>query len=137
MEPKQVTEYMKAVGAGLQPLADQITGAGKMVYEFALKHNYAVAVEELVFFGGSVLASVGMAKFIQWRMKKQDPEDRRSDVNFEDNLPAIIFAIVGGIVCAIALCISIYDTLDAITRLIAPEWSTISDILSAIHPAGK
>ena len=136
MEPKQVTEYMKAVGAGLQPLADQITGAGKMVYEFALKHNYAVAIEELVFFGGSVLASVGMAKFIQWGMTKID-SSKHSDVNFEDNPPAIIFAIVGGIVCAIALCISVYDTLDAITRLIAPEWSTISDILSAIHPAGK
>jgi hypothetical protein len=133
MEPKQVTEYVKAVGAGLQPLADQITGAGKVVYEFALKHNYAVAIEELVFFGGSVLASVGMAKFIQWGMKKQDPEDRRSDVNFEGNPPAVAFAIVGGIMCAIVLCASVYDALDAIPRLIAPEWSTISDILSEIH----
>jgi hypothetical protein len=134
MEPKQVSEYMKAVGEGLRPLADQITGTGKMVYEFALKHNYAVAVEELVFFGGSVLAAVGMAKFIAWGMRKQDPPNKYDDINFEDNPPAVVFGIVGGIICAVAVCTSTYDALDAITRLIAPEWSTISDILSAIHP---
>lgn len=137
MEPKQVTEYIKAIGDGLKPIADSLGQASGRLFDFAVRHNYAVAASELVLFAGFIIATIPVYRLIRWGLTKEKTSDgySRTETRFYHNEGAGVVAVVSGIIIGLGLLVSgYYATSDAMPRLIAPEWSAISDVIAAVHP---
>lgn len=136
MEPKQVTEYIRAIGEGLKPLADQVSGGGKQLFDYAIRHNYAVAIENIVSFVVMSGVAFGMYRAYRWLCQplpgKTDhygaPEIRMEQPEFA----APVF--IGMAITAILFAVSLVCALSSIHRIIAPEWSAIADVIELIKP---
>lgn len=134
MEPKDVTEYMKAVGEGFKPLAEQITGASKQLFTYALRHNYAVCVGEVLALAAASFGLYSAYRYCRWGMTK-DNDGRAPFDHGNYDFPVKAFCgaslfFVTGVLFLIAACTFCGD---AVPRMIAPEWRTLQDIIATVR----
>lgn len=124
MNAENIKASIQAVVDGLTPLAQKLGVAIEGLWGWAMKHNYAVAGELL--FGA--LCGIILLIFSVWLIKKV------SKLTMYDDEVLCVFGWIGGIAAFIggAVCF-VMCSIQAIDRIIAPEWNTAVDISTLIH----
>lgn len=114
MNPDKIKESIQAVVDGLTPLAQKLQVPIEHLWGWAMKHTYAVAISELLgfFLFGSLYAWIAT---ILLRKGKEE-----GDLEL-----ASAFLFFAGVPIAI---LTAFVFMQAIPRLISPEWYTAQDI---------
>src|SRR5687767_9488710 len=116
MNPDNIKASIQAIIDGLAPLAKQSQIPLEELWSWAIKHNYALAVVDLVV--GVLLLGSWIYCFRQFlKARKKDPYSDGSLISRLTTLSGIF-----GLIAAF-FCIG-----EAIMRLIGPGWSTAEDI---------
>jgi hypothetical protein len=138
MNAENIKNTIQAIIDGLTPLAQKLQIPIEGLFRWAIKHNYAIAVEELV---GSVICMVAMFvgyKFVKLGFKKDaEQKEMLKSVNEGDrwkysSTDNFGFYMAGGMIIVVSLVLLTFILPMAIDRLIAPEWNTAQDIMCLI-----
>ena len=122
MTPDQVTEYINAIGKGLDPLIQKAGHAGTTVFAWAMKSNVITGILDLTVPWVFVLLSFIAAYICYLRGKKYNSTE------WDEASAFLMFTgIAGVVIAAVFFCFGIQ-------RLCAPEWSTMHDILRQVTP---
>ncbi len=128
MNPENIKQSIQAVVDGLTPLAQKLQVPVEGLWGWAIRHNYAEAV--FCFFVFLVCLGILFAyyKFMRYGCgsEKEDSCNRIYMNDWE------WISVYGGVVAAIVFIFLIASLYDISMRLIAPEWSTMKDIISLI-----
>ncbi len=124
MESSTIRDSIQAVVDGLTPLADKLQVPIGHLWEWSLKHTYAVIVTdflEAVLMIGLVIAGISLARYTI-----KEAIDDPYDVGFH-------FASAGIVLVLVIMIFGVfYDLEDGINRLVAPEYYTMQDTIKLI-----
>src|ERR1051325_196791 len=99
MNPDTIKNTIQAVIDGLTPLAQKLQVPLEGLWKWGLKHNYAVAIEELF---AALLCTVGIYWSIK-AIKKAIQVDLNN--NYEDSTGYWVTGIMGVILCIVGFVI--------------------------------
>lgn len=117
MNPETIKNSIQAVVDGLTPLAQKLGIALTSVFGWAMKHNFAIAWEN-VFGAVCGLVGIGIGTYAL-----------RKAYNMKGyNDPTTLWTTLGFIICAVSVAILVICSISAIDRFVAPEWHTAQDI---------
>jgi len=119
--PETIKASLQALVDGLTPLAEKLQVPIESIWTIAIKHNYAIAVSELL----TWLICLGILVAIVKRLATLFEKDTLTLEEFD--VVQMIVGSVFGIGLALTLITGIEKT---VIRFIAPEWSTAQDLIN-------
>jgi hypothetical protein len=126
MTPDQINSSIQAVVSGLTPLAQKLNIPIQDLFQWGLRHNYAVALTDLVPLVLAVPLGVVFYKFTK-AFTSYVPKDGYDHDEFH-----AVGAGISGILFVIVIVISCMTLCDAIVRFVSPQWATASDIVCMV-----
>lgn len=125
MNPDTIKQYIQAIIDGLTPLAEKMSVPVTNLWIWALKHNYAMAVLDLVPIPLLIISSI-----LLWSFSKRAKWDH-SGYSTSGNGYAIL-QIIFAFVTAIAAIATVVGIFSAVPRIVAPEYSTAHDLVCLV-----
>lgn len=129
MNPEEIKGSIQAIIDGLAPLAQKLQVPLDQLWAWSVKHNYAIAGVNLVWFLVSIFVAYGYYRFIKWgNVIEEGESDTR--IYRRDLGPVVIMA---GVLVTVILITGLVSLLSAsVPRLLAPEWYTANDLIKMI-----
>lgn len=132
MTAENIKGIMNAIIEGLTPLAHKLGIATEMLFGWAVKHNYAIAISEALAWLFVAFLAIPLYKLYKWGLKKNE---NSSYTNFDNSEGITVGTAVTTIFYGILLLVlSIFLFTESVPRLIAPEYYSAQDIIHLINP---
>jgi putative heme iron utilization protein len=119
MNPENVKGIVQAFIDALTPLAQKLQVPIEGLFRWAIRHNYAVAVAEIVVPTVATVIAYKVAKAMYSKMK-------------EWGEVGIMLFILSVTVTIAGIIVSLVLGTNGIMRLVAPEWYTSLDIINMV-----
>jgi hypothetical protein len=131
MDPNKIKESIQAIIDGLTPLAQKMQIPIGNLWEWSIKHNYAVAISQLLFFALTIILTGLEIKLIIWGNKKVNKTSSYSNFDHSQFWPyVVLFLGIALMVFWLGSLITIFS--ETVIRFVSPEWMTIKDLTGLV-----